>query len=122
MRLVGQHAVRRQEAFIRGGVTLLRPLTRAQVARELQLHESTVSRAVANRNVQLPSGAVIPMSNLFRGSLRLQDEIRQVIASERFPMSDDQIAAVLALRGHPVARRTVAKHRDALGIPRRALR
>jgi hypothetical protein len=114
MRMVGEHAVRRQEAFIRGGAAFPRPLTRAQVARELQLPESTVSRAVANRNVQLPSSVVIPMSNLFRGSLRLHNEIRQVIAGERFPMSDDQIDAALALRGHRV-RRTVAKHRDALG-------
>lgn len=122
LRLIMLALVREQEAFIRHGPRHLKPLTRAQLADSLGLHESIVSRAVANKYVQLPNSRIVPMSIFFDDSLPVKEVIREIIAQEEGPLSDQEIAAELARRGYQVARRTVAKYRDALGILPAALR
>jgi RNA polymerase sigma-54 factor len=105
-----------QGDFLENGVRSLRPLTRAMVAAELGVHESTVSRATAAKYVMLPTGEVIPLSHFFTPSLSAKDVIRDMIEHETEPLTDEQIAEALAEKGIEVARRTVAKYRDQLGI------
>ncbi len=111
-----------QRAFLEGGVRHLRPLTRAAVAERLGLHESTVSRATAGKFVMLPVGKVIPFSDFFTASLSVKDVIKEIIENEERPLTDQEIAERLAERGITVARRTVAKYREQLGILPSSLR
>ena len=108
--------VRLQRDFLDEGVRHLHPLTRAKVATELGMHESTVSRATAAKFVMLPTGQVIPFSNFFVANLSVKDVIKDLIDHEAAPLTDQDIAAQLATRGFPVARRTVAKYREQLGV------
>jgi RNA polymerase sigma-54 factor len=105
-----------QEDFIRHGVRNLRPLTRAQVAQYLGIHESTVSRATANKYVMLPNKQVIPFSDFFSASLSAKDFIKELILNEAAPMTDKDIVSHLRDQGIRVARRTVTKYRNQLGI------
>ncbi|HLI50757.1 MAG TPA: hypothetical protein VKU87_03110, partial [Thermomicrobiaceae bacterium] len=105
-----------QEDFLRGGVRELRPLTRAIVAQQVGVHESTVSRATANKFVMLPSRRVIPFSDFFTPSLSVKDIIKEMIEREGEPLTDRGICELLAKQGIRVARRTVAKYRAELGI------
>jgi RNA polymerase sigma-54 factor len=106
----------RQREFILGGDGDLRPLTRSQVARTLGVHESTISRAVAGKSVALPNGRIVPLSKFFDRSLSVRDRVRVIVAAETRPLTDDEIATHLAADGVQVARRTVAKYRNMLGI------
>jgi RNA polymerase sigma-54 factor len=119
---VARCAVERQRGFLRDGPAAHVPLTRAEVARELGMHESTVSRAVNGKHVQLPDGQLVPMAELFGTARSAQELLRAVVAAEARPLSDDQLADRLSAGGHTVARRTVAKYRARLGIPPAALR
>jgi hypothetical protein len=112
----------RQRGFLRDGPAAHVPLTRAEVARELGMHESTVSRAVNGKHLQLPDGWLVPMAELFGTARSAQELLRAVVAAEARPLSDDQLADRLSAGGHTVARRTVAKYRARLGIPPAALR
>lgn len=105
-----------QEDFLRGGVRELRPLTRAIVAQQVGVHESTVSRATANKFVMLPSRRVIPFSDFFTPSLSVKDVIKEMIEAEAEPLTDRQICDMLGRRGIRIARRTVAKYRAELNI------
>jgi RNA polymerase sigma-54 factor len=105
-----------QREFLDKGVRYLKPLTRARVAGELDMHESTVSRATASKYVMLPSGEVIPFSNFFVANLSVKDVIKDLVDHEEAPLTDQDLARLLADRGIPVARRTVAKYREQLGI------
>jgi RNA polymerase sigma-54 factor len=105
-----------QSDYLSRGVRHLRPLTRAMVAAELGVHESTVSRATASKYIMLPSGEVVPLSNFFTPSLSAKDVIKDMIEHEAEPLTDEQIAAELGKKGIEVARRTVAKYREQLGI------
>lgn len=108
-----------QEDFLRGGVRELRPLTRAVVAQQIGVHESTVSRATANKYVMLPNRQVIPFSDFFTPSLSIKDVIREFILKERAkgrPLTDREICDRLLHQGIRIARRTVAKYRAELGI------
>ncbi|MDA8188610.1 MAG: hypothetical protein M0T85_10750 [Dehalococcoidales bacterium] len=111
-----------QKGFLAKGVRHLKALTRAAVAKELGMHESTVSRATAAKYVMLPSGQVIPFGNFFTASLSVRDVIKEIIGNESAPMTDQEIAAELASRGINVARRTVAKYREQLSILPSSLR
>jgi len=117
IRRVVEHTVAYQRAFVLTGPAALRPLTRAAVADALGIHESTVSRAVAGRSVLLPCGRVVELKDFFRASLSTQEALRELIARETHPLSDDELAAALNTGGHRVARRTVAKYRGLLAIP-----
>jgi RNA polymerase sigma-54 factor len=116
MRRITQCLIDIQEDFIRYGVRYLRPLTRAQVAQYLGIHESTVSRATADKYVMLPNKHVIPFSDFFSASLSAKDVIKEMITKEARPMTDKEIVRRLNEQGIRVARRTVTKYRNQLGI------
>jgi RNA polymerase sigma-54 factor len=108
----------RQREYLLHGVQHLVPLTRAEVGDLIGMHESTVSRATADKFVMIPSGEVVPFSHFFTASLGVKDHIRKLIEAEqpRHPLSDQEIADHLAEQGIAIARRTVAKYRDELQI------
>jgi RNA polymerase sigma-54 factor len=93
-------------------------LTRSEVAYRVGLHESTVSRATANKFMLLPTKRVISFDDVFDGSLAIKDAIREIIAKEETerPLSDEEIAGELRDQGMFVARRTVAKYREAIHL------
>jgi len=115
----------RQRAFLDEGPGHLAPLRMTEVAELLELHVSTVSRAVAGKHAQTPAG-IFPLRHFFQApaeagrSVEDQRElVRRLFAEEdpASPLSDDEAAERLAARGVTVARRTVAKYRKELGIP-----
>jgi RNA polymerase sigma-54 factor len=110
--------VKRQRDYLLHGVRHLVPLTRAEVAAEIGVHESTVSRATADKFVMVPSGEVVPFSHFFTASLSVKDQIRAMIDREdtSHPLSDQQIAEALLADGVAIARRTVAKYREEMRI------
>jgi RNA polymerase sigma-54 factor len=105
-----------QRDFIINGEKFLRPVTRAQISREMEVHESTISRAVANKAVQLPNKRIVPLASFFDRSLNVRSELKEIIENEKSPLSDSDLAALLLKRGYEVARRTVAKYRSIEGI------
>jgi len=108
-----------QDGFLRGGVRELKPLTRAIVAQQVGVHESTVSRATASKFVMLPNRKVIPFADFFTPSLSTKDIIKELIVEETrtgTPLTDRKICDLLLQRGVRIARRTVAKYRAELGI------
>lgn len=120
--------VEKQRQFFEKGTQFLRPLTLQQVASEINMHESTVSRVTTNKYVQTPRG-VFELKFFFSSSLGTQDgneisaksakdKIRRIIESEdaRNPLSDQKIADMLKKGGLNIARRTVAKYREQLNI------
>jgi RNA polymerase sigma-54 factor len=108
----------RQRDYLLHGVQHLVPLTRAEVGDVIGMHESTVSRATADKYVMIPSGEVVPFSHFFTASLGVKDQIKHLIEAEdtSHPFSDQEIADRLAADGIALARRTVAKYRDELQI------
>ncbi len=107
-----------QRDYLLHGVQHLVQLTRAEVGARIGMHESTVSRATADKFVMIPSGEVVPFSHFFTASLGVKDQIRRMIEAEdqAHPQSDQEIADALADEGVVLARRTVAKYRDELDI------
>jgi RNA polymerase sigma-54 factor len=119
LRLITKAIVEYQQGYMETGAkSFVRPLTRTKIARTLKMHESTVSRATANKYVQLPSEEVIPFDFFFDGSISVKDLIGELISTEdkHNPFSDQQIAEILQQRGLNVARRTVVKYREAQKI------
>jgi RNA polymerase sigma-54 factor len=114
--------VDQQRDFLEKGVRHLRPLSRAAVAQQLGVHESTVSRATASKYVMLPSGEVIPYAHFFTPSLSVKDIMKEVIEKEGKPLTDSEIVERLKERGIHIARRTVAKYRMQLAILPSSLR
>ncbi|MEP6634413.1 MAG: RNA polymerase factor sigma-54, partial [Luteimonas sp.] len=121
--------VRQQSGFLEFGAQALRPLTLREVAAEIGLHESTVSRAISRKYVRTPRGTV-PLRGFFASgidtegggeasSTAIQAMIKRLIEGEnpRKPLSDARLAESLKASGVPVARRTVAKYREAMNIP-----
>jgi len=126
---VCESIVRRQRDFLENGIDALRPMMIKEVAEEIGVHPSTVSRAVANKYahtpqgvfelrfffseaVQGPSGGAIPLLTLKRMVKKMIDE-----EDKKKPLTDDQIAAALQKQGIQVTRRTVAKYREDMKIP-----
>ncbi|MBK9713086.1 MAG: RNA polymerase factor sigma-54 [Kouleothrix sp.] len=116
IRRIAEYLIERQEGFLRHGVRHLEALTRAEVAAAIGVHESTVSRATANKYVQVPSKEIVPFSHFFTASLSVKDVIQELIANETTPLTDQDIVEILRQRGFDVARRTVTKYRGQLGI------
>lgn len=120
--------VQQQSGFLEFGAQALRPLTLREVAAEVGLHESTVSRAISRKYVRTPRGTVALRSFFASGidsegggetsSIAIQTMLRRLIDAEnpRKPLSDARLADTLKAAGVPVARRTVAKYREAMGI------
>lgn len=105
-----------QRNFILLGDIKLKPVTRASLATELEVHESTISRAVASKTVQLPNGHIIPLAKFFDRSLPTRTALKKIIDNEAKPLSDNEIVGLLKKQGFSVARRTVAKYRSMEGI------
>jgi RNA polymerase sigma-54 factor len=128
VRGVVQSIVRRQPDFLEHGPAHLRPLSLREVAADVGVHESTVSRAVAHRYVDTPHG-VFALRSFFSNrlpgdpagivsSLAARQRMREIVAAEdpACPLADGEIAGALAAAGVRIARRTVVKYRDLLGI------
>lgn len=120
--------VRRQAEFMRHGTAFLKPMTMSSVAEEVGVHETTVSRAVNGKYMLTPQG-VFEMKYFFTsgyvtegGEAISNESVRQAIANlianenPEHPLSDEQIVKLLAEQDIKIARRTVAKYRDQLGI------
>lgn len=122
MRRVSAYVMARQQEYLRRGPRYLKPLTRAEVAEALALHESTVSRATAGKYVLLPNKQVVPFASFFKAALSVQDVLRELVDNEEEPLTDSELAEMLTERGHRVARRTVAKYRNQMGILPSSLR
>ncbi len=117
-----------QADFIRKGREHLKPLILKDIAEKVELHESTVSRIVSSKYVQLPTG-IVPLKTFFSSKLssssgdvsteKVKYMIAQLIEEEdkRKPLSDQKIADILKKKGINVARRTVTKYREQLNIP-----
>ncbi|MEI6309318.1 MAG: RNA polymerase factor sigma-54 [bacterium] len=130
---VAAYLVERQQDFLRKGGYYLRPLSLKEASVALGVHESTVSRAMKGKYIDTPRG-VFPLRLLLPASLpqksgptsesRVKEEIRRIVTEEdrSRPLSDEQIATYLVGRGICLARRTVAKYRESLGIPLRGKR
>jgi RNA polymerase sigma-54 factor len=114
--------VDQQRDYLEHGVRHLRPLSRAAVAVQLGVHESTVSRATAQKYVMLPNGEVIPYAHFFTPSLSVKDIMKEVIEKEGKPLTDSEIVERLKEKGIHIARRTVAKYRMQLAILPSSLR
>lgn len=126
---VADSIVRHQRAFLDHGIEHLRPLVLRDVANDIGMHESTVSRVVSNKYIHTPRG-LFPMKYFFHSgidsttgsdvsSLSIKNKIARLIADEdiRRPHSDAGIMQRLRAEGIQIARRTVAKYREELRIP-----
>jgi RNA polymerase sigma-54 factor len=111
-----------QHDYLEHGVRHLKPLSRAAIAQQLGVHESTVSRATASKYVMLPNGEVIPYAHFFTPSLSVKDILKEVVEQEGRPLTDSEIVDRLKDRGITIARRTVAKYRMQLAILPSSLR
>ena len=131
---VSESIIRHQRGFLDSGITHLRPLVLRDVATDIGMHESTVSRVVANKYMHTPRG-VYELRFFFHSgitsnmgeaisSVTIKDKIRKMIEGEDTarPLSDSRIAELLGADGLPLARRTVAKYREELRIPPSNLR
>jgi RNA polymerase sigma-54 factor len=125
---IAREIAARQRPFLEEGVSALVPMTMAQVAQVVGVHETTVSRAIAGKTVATPQG-VFEMKFFFTtgyttadgaevSNTSVKDAIAALIRAENAhkPLSDQQIMDKLKADGLPVARRTVAKYREALGF------
>ena len=95
----------------------MRPVTRAKLAADLGFHESTISRAVSGKQVQLPDGRMIPLSRFFERNLSARTALKELIANESSPLSDEALSDALKARGFALSRRAVTKYRLMEGIP-----
>jgi len=114
---VAEVVVTRQSRRVLDGPRGHLPLRRREVAAELGVHESMVSRAVAGKHLLLPSGETVAFAALFGAAVGVQHCLRDIVAAETVALSDAELKDALAARGHRIARRTVAKYRAVLGIP-----
>lgn len=126
---VASEIVKQQEAFFLHGVAHLRPLTLARVADAIEMHESTVSRVTSNKYLSCARG-LFELKYFFTSAIQSADggdavsaeavksAIRALIAAEdpKKILSDDTLVDLLNAKGFDIARRTVAKYREAMGI------
>ena len=97
----------------------MKPLTRTQVAQIIGKHVSTVSRATSGKFVLVPGGRVVPFGRFLSGSIGPKTVVAELLERESpdRPLTDEQICRILKVRGFDIARRTVAKYRNALRLP-----
>ena len=124
---VASELVKRQDGFFRKGVAHLRPLTLREIAEAIDMHESTVSRATSNKYLACDRG-LFELKFFFTSAVggsedheaasseAVKHAIRRLIDHEDKILSDDKLVSLLKQQGFDVARRTVAKYREVLGI------
>jgi len=126
---VATEIVKQQDGFFRHGVAHLRPLTLRQVAEAIGMHESTVSRVTSNKYLSCDRG-LYELKYFFRSGIQSNDggdavsaeavksHLKALIGAEAPDriLSDDQLVEILRAKGFDIARRTVAKYREAMGI------
>jgi len=126
---VAESIVKFQKDFFDRGIDFLKPLVLRDIANDIEMHESTISRVVSNKYMHSPQG-IYEMKYFFGSAIKstsdggavasrsVKEEIRQLISSEppRKPYSDCEIVDLLKARGIDIARRTVAKYREMMGI------
>jgi len=132
--LVGQVIVERQQAFFEHGAEHMQPMVLQDIANELEMHESTISRATAGKYLLSPRGvvelkyffssAIAKTDGATSSSIAIRSLIKKVVDAEskKKPLSDAKIAKELEQQGHIVARRTVAKYRESMNIAPSSLR
>ncbi len=127
---VATEIVRQQDGFFAKGVQYLRPLVLRDIAEAIEMHESTVSRVTSNKYMATPRG-IYELKYFFtpaisssaggeaHSSVSVRHRVKALIDAEspRQPLSDDKIVALLGKEGIGIARRTVAKYREAMRIP-----
>lgn len=126
---VARAIVQRQRAFLDYGPEAMRPLVLREIAEEIDMHESTISRVTTRKYLHTPRG-IFEFKYFFSSSVgtegggsasstAIQAMVRKLVDEEnpRKPLSDQALANALGERGIHVARRTIAKYRDALRIP-----
>jgi RNA polymerase sigma-54 factor len=132
---VGEAIVLKQTQFLDKGINYLRPISMKNIAEEVGMHESTIGRVVANKYIATPRG-VYELKYFFTtglastansGEAEFSSEtarhiIKEMIEGEKQVLSDDDIANMLKEKGIDIARRTVAKYREAMNIPTSAVR
>ena len=132
---VASEIVRQQDAFFMYGVQHLKPLNLKTIAEAVALHESTISRVTSNKHMATPRG-MFEMKYFFTASIAgsggeeahsaeaVRFRIKQLIETESTSevLSDDALVTALKTQGVDIARRTVAKYREAMRIPSSALR
>jgi RNA polymerase sigma-54 factor len=126
---IGKEIVKRQREFMEKGVAFLKPMTMAQVAEVVGVHETTVSRAVSGKYIETPQG-IFEMKFFFTAGLQttaggeavsntsVKDMIAEIFKNENpsKPLSDQEVVKMVGEKGITIARRTVAKYRDELNI------
>ena len=125
---IATEIVKRQGEFMEKGVAQLKPMTMAQIAEVVGVHETTVSRAVSGKYMQTPQG-VFEMRFFFTAGLHtaggadisnasVKDMVAEIFKNEDTarPLADQEVVKMLVAKGITIARRTVAKYRDELGI------
>lgn len=131
---VAESIVKFQGEFLDKGITQLKPMVLKDVAEDIGMHESTISRVTTNKYMHTPQG-IYPMKYFFTtgfssgtgteiSSLTVKDTIQRMINEEDLtaPLKDQQIVDALKARGIDIARRTVAKYREELRIPPTSVR
>ena len=114
-----------QQGFLETGQrSFLRPLTRTRLSKMVEMHESTVSRALLYKYVQLPTQEVVSFDVFFENAVTIKGTIAALVSEEPAdaPLSDQSIVDVLHQRGMTIARRTVVKYREEMRIPASYLR
>ena len=126
---VAESIVKFQRDFFDHGIDFLKPLVLRDIASDIEMHESTISRVVSNKYMHSPQG-IFEMKYFFGSSIKrtseggtiasksVKEEIKQIISGEqpRKPYSDCEIVDMLKAKGINIARRTVAKYREMMGI------
>lgn len=125
---IANEIVKRQQEFLENGSAFLKPMTMAQIAETVGVHETTVSRAISGKYMATPQG-VFEMKYFFTpgyqtaggaalSNTSVKEAISELVRNEgtRNPLSDKEIVEILSDRGIPIARRTVAKYRAELNI------
>jgi RNA polymerase sigma-54 factor len=126
---VSRSIVKEQQEFLEKGVDYMKPMTLSDIAMDVGMHESTVSRIVTNKYMHTPQG-IYEMKYFFHSglssrngesisSLKVKNMIKKLIDAEdkSYPLSDEKIASLLRKDGLQIARRTVAKYRNEYNIP-----
>jgi len=125
---VAESIVRQQRDFLDHGVAYMKPMVLSDIAEDIEMHECTVSRVTSNKYIHTPQG-IFELKYFFNSGIRssagvdvssesIKDRIRNLVEHEKLskPLSDQKLVQLLKQEGMDVARRTVAKYREAIGI------